>query len=215
MRQVLESQLLGWSWQSLGPETSVALAERMKEDDAVALRNAIAEVLLAEDATRVERSSAEVPGGTPFHSILYRDAGADGTRRMVLFGFRDAAVEAMVPLFGLAITVFTGHWGWGAASTVAGIGKTLWSKLTVLKRPGDADAIDVLEAIARVRAQHVATGEDVYPSGTEIAATLPLDDAARQRALEGLKTKAIIDAVSWGGQSGDVAHPDNRWRVKP
>jgi len=215
MRQVLENQLLGWSWQSLGADTALALADRVSDEHADELRAAMASVLLQEDASRVETAATEVPAGTPFNSVLYRDVGTDGTRRMIVFGFRDAAVETILPLFGLALTVFGGHWGWGVVTSVGGIAKTLWSKLAVLKRPDDADAIDVLEAIVRVRARHVAAGENEYPSGAQIGAELPLDETARNRALARLKTRGIIDAVSWGGQADDAAHLENRWRVKP
>jgi len=216
MAQVLESQLLGVSWRSLSADDAARLANAFDDDEVQALRTAIAGVLIDEPSDRVEVKSIEVPGGVPFRSILYRDAGADGTtRRMVAFGIRDAAVESMLPLLGLAISVFTGAFGWGSVGSIGGLAKALWGKLMVLKRPADADAIDVLESIVRLRARHAARGEKAaYPSGGDLAAELPaLDSAARLRALTRLKLHGVIDAVAWGDQADDVGHAGNTWRV--
>jgi hypothetical protein len=175
-------------------------------------------VLLSESSEsekpRVEAEATTLPAGAPFSSVVYRDVGADGTRKMVTFGFRDAAIETALPLLGIAIAVFTGKAGLASLPQVGSVIKTLWSKLVVLKRPEDGDAIDVLEAMSRVRARQLLLGAGEYPSGGDLVHELSLGSEAVARALTRLRSTGVVEAVAWGGQTGDVGNAANRWRVK-
>ena len=92
--------------------------------------------------------------------------------------------------------------------------KTLWGKLVVLRRPGDSDAIDVLESLARVRARHLAAHEDVYPTTFEIQAGASLSAESAKLAFSKLKSKGVIKVVAWGEQQEDIANAGNRWAIK-
>jgi hypothetical protein len=217
MREVLETELLGYCLAPLG-EAGAALADKLDDEEAESIRRALAG-LLAEEASRGEvclvgMSAIEVPAHKDLKSILYRDTGVGGTRKIAAFGFRDAAVETWLPLLGIAIAVFTGRWGISSAATAGGVLKTLWSKLVVLKRPADADAIDTLEAVTRIRARWVADGGKAYPSNADLEREMDLAPEAIERALKRLKASSIIEVVSWGGQKEDLAHPGNQWRVR-
>jgi len=217
MIQVQENELLGYSLRPLR-DAAAALVAQMSDEEATALRTALAHVLLDESSRagepRVEVASTPIPAGARFSSVLYRDTGVDGTRRMVTFGFRDAAIETTLPLLGIAITVFTDKTGLALLPQIGSVIKTLWSKLVILKRPQDGDAIDVLEAMSRVRAGHVLEASGEYPSGGELVRELSLEAAVITRALERLRSAGVVEVVAWGGQTGDVGNAANRWRVK-
>jgi hypothetical protein len=217
MIQVQENELLGYSLRPLG-DAGAALVARMSDEEATAVRAALAQVLLDESSQpgepRVEVAATTIPAGAPFSSVVYRDIGADGTRKMVTFAFRDAAVETALPLLGIAIAVFTGKAGLASLPQVGGVIKTLWSKLVVLKRPQDSDAIDLLEAMSRVRARHLLLGAGEYPSGGDLVRELSLGAEAVTRALTRLRSAGVVEAVAWGGQTGDLGNAANRWRVK-
>lgn len=109
---------------------------------------------------------------------------------------------------------FTGKFAIAAVPQIAGILKTLWGKVVVLKLPVDKDAIEVLESIIRVRAANVAAGGKEYPTNAEIEQETSLQRESTGRALSRLKSLAVIEAVQWGGQAEDMGHPDNRWKVR-
>jgi hypothetical protein len=217
MRYVKERELLGYCLQPLG-DIGYELLDRWSEEEAVALRSALAQILIDEadqsDLLRVEWSATENLAGQRFDSVIFRDKGKDGTQMMVTFGFRDAAVETALPLLGIAIAVFAGQFGLASALQIAGAAKTLWAKLLVLRRPQDGDAIDVINAILRVRARHLADGRDKYPTGEDLHSELPLAPDLLARALTWLRSKSVVEAVAWGGQRDDDSHLANQWRVK-
>jgi hypothetical protein len=217
MDQVLENELLGYCLRPLG-EQAGNVAEALSDDEAEAWRQTLANFLLAEaaqgDASPIQISTVEVPAIRDFKSVLYRDEGIGGSKKIVAFNFRDAAVETALPLLGIAIIVFTGKWGIAILPQIGGVLKTLWSKLVVLKRPDDAEAIDVLEALVRVRARHVTSEHAEYPTGAELKHETDMASDLVKRALARLKAQGVIEAVSWGGQSEDVGHLGNRWRIK-
>lgn len=92
--------------------------------------------------------------------------------------------------------------------------KTLWSNLVVLKRPEDADAIDVVRAIVRVRAQHVLNGSNEHPTTRELERDSGLATDALLAALKTLKSRGIIEASTWAAQTDDMSQQGNRWKVK-
>ncbi|HEX3129774.1 MAG TPA: hypothetical protein VH394_20735 [Thermoanaerobaculia bacterium] len=215
MQQILENELLGYCFLPLG-EDAGALADSLTDDDAEALRTALAELLIdqaAEDGL-IETGAVEVPAVQDFKSILYRDSGKGGTRKVVAFSFRDAAVETALPLIGIAITVFTHKLALATLPQIGGVLKTLWSKVVVLKRPADSDAIDALEAVVRIRARQVAKGGEDYPTTAEVERHLDRQTETVRRALTRLKSSAVLEVVSWGGQTEDVGHPGTSWKVR-
>ncbi|MFL6258632.1 MAG: hypothetical protein ACJ76Y_02870 [Thermoanaerobaculia bacterium] len=217
MGKILENELLGFCYRPLG-EVAIALADKLSDEEAEVLRTALVNFLLDEtkhgSASLVDVTVVEVPVARDFKSILYRDGGTDGTKKIVTFSFHDAVIEIALPLLGIAITVFTGKWGIVTLAQIGGILKTLWSKLVTLKLPADADAIEVLEAIVRVRARRISKGSEEYPANVDLEQELDLPSEAVYRALSRLKSLAVIESVNWGGQAEDVSHPANQWRVK-
>jgi hypothetical protein len=122
------------------------------------------------------------PLGHDFKSILYKGAGPK-TNTILAFAFKDAATETFFPLLGIALAIYTGKWGAATIPQVGSVLKTLWSKLVLLKRPVDADAIDVLNALVRVRARHVMSESKSHPTTIEIE----IDS--------GLSKNLVIDAL--------------------
>jgi hypothetical protein len=151
---VQENELLGLTFRALGTE-GAALLQELSKNDKEELRETLAHVLVdaAKDSVGVTVGTAELPSGHSFKSIILRTPGAK-TNRIYTFTFKDAAVETMLPIMGIALTIYTGKWGIATIPQVGGVLKTLWSKLVVLKRSEDADAIDVVKAIVRLRAKH-------------------------------------------------------------
>lgn len=217
MQHVLENELLGYCYAPLG-ETAGALACALTDEEAEAVRKILVELLASEAAepgnSLVEVVPVEVPRGGDLKSIIYRDRGAGATQRIVSFGFRDAAVETALPLLGIAVTVFSGKWGGADWLKIAAVVKTLWAKLVVLKRPADAEAIDVLEAIVRVRAKKVTGNGAGYPTNAEIERELGATAEAVTRGLARLNRLGVIAAVQWGEQADDLKHPANTWKVR-
>jgi len=95
------------------------LAPSSSDDDVQERPRAIAGVLIAEPAKRVEVSEIEVRVLRHSAASSIRDAGADGSsRRMIASASRRCRpVESMFPAAGTcAISVFTGTFGWGAVA---------------------------------------------------------------------------------------------------
>jgi hypothetical protein len=216
MQQILENELLGFCLSRFG-NRAIAVVDTLSEEEAETWRMSLATFLVDESKqgeSRVEVAEVDVPDGRDFKSVIYRDRGAGGTRKIVCFSFRDAAFETALPLLGVAIAVFTGKFAVGSIPQVAGILKTLWGKVIVLKPPADNDAMNVLESIVRVRAATVAAGGKEYPTTGEIERQTALQRDLIGRALSRLKSLAVVEAVQWAGQADDLLHPENRWKVK-
>jgi hypothetical protein len=175
MSEVLENELLGYVLRPLGDDAA-EIADVLSDDDAALLRTTLREFLVAEAAAGddVIQRTVSVPKATKLGSVLYRDGGKRDSNTLVAFTFKSAAAETALPLLGIALTIFTGKWGLGSVTPVASVIKTLWSKLIVLRRPADGEAIDVLETILRARARLLASGRREYPTTAEVKALVPL-----------------------------------------
>jgi len=217
MRQVLETQLIDHCFRPFGDDAT-KLLDSLTDSEVEALREALGTFLIEQskdgDSGAVTTSALEVPASRDFKSILYKDSGSRGTKKIVAFSFRDAAVDTVLPILGIAISTFSGSLGVGAITTVLGGLKTLWSKVVVLKAPADADAIAVLEAILRIRARSVATRENRFPTNADIQRELSAQPIPLKPSLSRLKTLKVIEAVSWGGQAEDLEHAANSWKVR-
>jgi hypothetical protein len=211
---IQENELLGRTFKAFGTE-GIALLRKLSKSDQTELRETLAQVLVdaAKDSAGVVAATEELPSGNDFKSILISTAGPK-TNRIYTFTFKDAAVETMLPILGIALTIYSGKWGIAAIPQVGGVLKTLWSKLVVLKRPEDADAIDVVKAIVRVRAQHVLDGSDEHPTNHELEADSGLTKDALLAALKSLKSRGVIEASTWVAQTDDMSQQSNRWKVK-
>ena len=152
---IQENELLGRVFKAFGTE-GITLLQKLSTSDQKEVRETLAQVLVdaAKDDAGVAAAIEDLPAGHDFKSILFTTRGPK-TNRIYTFTFKDAAVETMLPILGIVLTIYTGKWGIAAIPQVGAVLKTLWSKLLVLKRPEDADAIDVVNAIVRVRAQHI------------------------------------------------------------
>jgi DNA-binding transcriptional MocR family regulator len=94
------------------------------------------------------------------------------------------------------------------------VSKTLWSKLILLRRPQDADAIDVLNALLRVRAEHVLNSDKQYPTTREIETNSGMSRDGVIAALKSLRSKGVIEAATWAAQTDDMTQDENQWTVK-
>lgn len=216
--QVLENEILGHVLRPLG-EKAIALSNQLTDGEAEDLRIALANFLVSEAKDKqnelIEAAVEQVEVDRKFKSILYRDDDGSGkTNKIISFTFRDALAETALPLFGLSLALYSGKWGVASLPYAAGILKTLWSKLVVLKRPADADAIDVLEALLQLRAGNVIIGTDKNPTTKEIKTNCGLTEDAVLRAIMKLNSLAVIEVSEWAGQSEDMQNALNRWRVK-
>lgn len=217
MRKVDETALLGFCFQPLHRQ-HIHIEAAVPEAHLGAVHAALVSLLSEEaaDSDAVERSIREVPAAEAahLHFIVGRRRQGDKTVRLYTFGLRNAGTETALPLLGIALTVFTGIPGWSLVPQVGGVLKTLWSKLVVLERPEDGDAIDALEALVALRAERYAKGDDSLPKSGELMAALGWAADRLKPVLSSLNGRKIIEATAWGGQRDDVIHPDTSWRVK-
>jgi DNA-binding transcriptional ArsR family regulator len=75
-------------------------------------------------------------------------------------------------------------------------------------------AIDVLNALLRVRAEHVLNGDKQHPTTREIETNSGMSRDAVTAALKSLRSKGVIDAATWAAQADDMTQDENRWIVK-
>jgi hypothetical protein len=200
-----------------GPLGAVGLDlnDLLSDEEANALRDTIATFLVAaaDENAGVTVTTEQLPPGNDFKSIIYKSAGVR-TNKLLAFSFRDAATETALPLLGITLTIYTGKWGLATIPQVAGVLKTLWSKLVVLRRPADGDAIDVLNALVRIRTKHIVAAVKDHPTSLEIETDSGLSRDAAMAALKSLRTRGVVEVVTWAEQTDDVNHLYNRWKVK-
>lgn len=139
---------------------------------------------------------------------------ADGkTVRLYTFGFKDAAKSTALQILGLGLAVFLAPVTPAQGVQALAIAKSLWEKLIVLKRPENGDAIDMMEAIGRRRAAQLVEGVEAMPSTLELLADTEISESAATAALKWLESRKLVEATLWGGQAGDVSHPQTQWRI--
>jgi hypothetical protein len=206
-----ENELVGRAIGQLG-DLGPALHKQLSAAERAEIKSALAEFLCSQ-SDHVTISQRELPGQGDLKSMLYRSAGPR-TDTVVCFAFRDAATETMFPLLGIILTIYSGKWGLTTIPQAAGVLKTIWSKLVVLRRPADAGAIDVLKAIARSRAKHIVSGSDDHPTTGEIEIDSGLSNDAVVAALRTLRSRSVIEIDKWDAQTDDMDQPHNRWRIK-
>ncbi len=132
----------------------------------------------------------------------------------MVFSFKEAAIETTLPLLGIVLTIYTGKWGLASIPQAASVLKTLWSKLIVLKRPEDADAIAIVNAIVWVRARHVLQGANEHPSNHELEIESGLSRDSLIVALRSLRSRGVIEASPWAAQTDDFTQQGNCWKIK-
>lgn len=212
MSEVLETELLRHCLSPIQEQAS-AVRKSFEPEQLDTIRDSLAELLLT------EAESGQVPIGTRdldirppknFKSVMYRSRGST---KIIAFNFRDAAYETTLQILGLSILLFTNGPSLSTIPQLGGILKTLWSKLVVLRRPSDSDAIDVLEALIRVRARFIASKQDIYPTTAEIQCNARLSTESAKLAFTKLRSRGVLKVVTWGGQQEDVSNAANRWAV--
>jgi hypothetical protein len=210
--EVLETEILRHCLLPIEGQASTVMASFQPKQLEI-IRHGLSELLLAEAKSGqvpVITQELTIQGPRNFKSILYR--GRSGSK-IVAFTFSDAVTETMFQILGLAIALFTTGLSLANMPQLGGILKTLWGKLVVLKPPSDSDAIDVLEALVRVRARHIVSNIELYPMMQEIQIEARLSTESAKVAFTKLRSKRIIEVVTWGDQEEDVANLGNRWKV--
>jgi hypothetical protein len=211
---MLEREIIGRTMGAYGEEGK-ALLGKLSKSDVNELRVILANFLVsaASENACVTTGTKELPSGSSFKSIVYKSPGAK-PNRMLTFTFKDAAVETVFPILGIALAIYTKGWGIETIPEALGVLKTLWSKLVVLKRPEDADAIDLINAIARVRVKHVLDGSNEHPTSLELETNSGLSKVGLVAALTTLRSRGVIEASSWAAQTDDMNQEGNRWKIK-
>jgi hypothetical protein len=214
--QVYENELLGFFFAPLGAE-KVELARQLGAEPTGNLRQALAEVLLdAEEASPslVESSVVSMDSPTPFRSVLFKLGRSNDNRQVVAFSFTDGFKDSALPLLGILIAVFAGAVSLASVPAALGVAKTLWQRLVILRTPQDADAIRLLEALGRAGAANLVDRRTIAPTWEQTVVLSVLDPKHASAALRLLRSKAIIEIESWGGQREDLDHLANRWKVR-
>ncbi|MFZ5781440.1 MAG: hypothetical protein ACOY4R_14705 [Pseudomonadota bacterium] len=210
---VYENELLGFFFKPLGAE-KVELSRQLGPDRTDKLRCALAQALVeAKDPRLVETAEAVIDVPPAFKSVLFRGGGPDERRKVVTFSFKDGFSDSALPLLGILVAVFGGPLALSTGVAAAGVVKTLWQKLVILREPEDAAAIRVLDAVGRTGAANL-TREGKAPTWREIHAATRLDAKVAVTALKFLRGKKVIDVESWGDQAEDIENPLNRWKVR-
>ncbi|MBT2246889.1 hypothetical protein JQK15_25670 [Sphingobium sp. BHU LFT2] len=135
------------------------------------------------------------------------------TVKLYTFGFKDAGKATALQLLGLGLALFLAPPTPAQGVQALAIIKSLWEKLLVLKRPEHGDAIDMMEAIGRLRAVNLSEGNEAMPATAELLANVDMSEAQGNAALKWLESKKLIEVTAWGGQAGDVAHAQTSWRI--
>jgi hypothetical protein len=221
MERILETELLAYclSRTQSGSLTQMEVTKVLTSlpvNGRDAATEAIVEVLRDEAATghvTLRSAPAEQPPSDEFSAIIRRGLKHGEVTEITLFVIQDAITGSILPVFGLILAVAAGG-PLGLPMPFVTLAKALWSNLRRLRRPEDADAIDVLEATA---ASAVASGigrRDGVTRG-EIAARLEnLPEGRVMRALERLYGQRILKVARWGGQAGNLADDSNLWKVR-
>jgi hypothetical protein len=214
--QVYENEILGFFFAPLGAE-KVEIARQLGAEPTGNLREALAEALLdAEEASPglVESSVVSMDLPTPLKSILFKLGRSHDSRQLVAFSFSDAFKDSALPLLGIFLAVFAGTVSLATVPAALGVAKTLWQRLVILRAPQDADAIHLLEALGCAGAANLADRRTIAPTWEQTVAQSGLDPKQASLALRSLRSKAIIEIESWGGQREDLDHLANRWKVR-
>jgi hypothetical protein len=145
-----------------------AFDAKFSNEEVKEISSVLAEFLVetGNDNAGVQVDTEDLPTKSTFKAVIYKSSNPR-PNKILCFTFKDAAFEAAFPLLGMALTLYAGKWG-PAIPQAAGVLKTLWSKLVLLKRPEDSDAIDVLNALIRKRAKNVVDGDKEHPTTHEI-----------------------------------------------
>lgn len=211
MAEILETEVLRHCLAPIEAQNSVAALLEPKQLEEI--RAKLAQLLLEEagrENAHVVAQEVAVPVPPDFKSVISIGKG----NRIIAFNFTDAAVDSALQILGQAIALYTVGLGPASVAPIAVILKTLWGKLVVLKRPGDSDAIDLLEALTRVRARCLNSNEHAHPTTLDVQSDSRLSAESAKLAFSKLRTKGIVKIVAWGGQEEDVAHLGNRWAIK-
>lgn len=220
MKAILENELfIHCASQLFGSEKSHAASEftrRFSQSQKNEICSAIATVLTDEvDTGRVSVTAQKLPEGEEhgFKSILWKHKREGVTQEIALFRIKDTLTENWLPVLGIAVAVFTSPIG--AAFSAAELARRIWRNFRKLKRPQDADAIEVLEAIVKCRAKAVTASDALEPTTRDIAATAGrISEGDVHAALKKLIGLQAVEVAEWGAQAGDLRHPENRWKIR-
>lgn len=209
-----ENEMLKRVVSPLGKQ-GAALGAKLSQTEYDELLKALAGFLVdvSKEGDEVTVNTEKLPASSDFKSVVYTGSGPK-PNTMLVFSFKDAVSETMFPVIGLALTIYTGKWGLASIPTAAGILKTLWSKLIKLKRPDDANAIDVIQSLERVRTHHILQGANAHPTTKEITEDSNLPSDSVVSALKFLKGRGIIECRAWAKQTDDFVQPDNVWGIR-
>lgn len=188
-----------------------AIFESLNDDALDFLQRALVNTLLAEvpsnrvaiirDLSHEDHSLASV-------MAMSRDAGGR-PQIMVSFLVRDTAVEAALPIMGLVLAVASGKVEWtDAVSKGLETLHSIWSNISVLRTPEDADQISTLEALLQVSAEGKLCTPDV------IQAHCGLDTDRVLASLNQLYERRIVTVAAWGQSQGDTASIKNHWVIR-
>ncbi len=213
--KVYENELLGLFLKRLDGR-QVELVETLGEEASDQLRQALAAFLNNQaqngDGRYVTVEESEHPSPPDFKSVVWR-GGAPGRARLLAFNFKNAFTDSALPLFGLILSLFGGPLTWASLPSGLELMQKLWSNLSLLKEPENADAIVLLDALVKAKAKHALAKSADLPSWSETLLELGPASSNPSAALDFLLEKKIVEIRSWGGQAGDKLHPDNRLTV--
>jgi len=209
--RVLESELFGYFLDPLGEE-KVDFAKSLGVDTVGHISEHLARFLLENNGSAEGQYSVEtveLPTQPTFKSILYQSTDKN---LVVAFNFKQSFNECGLSLIGLIVSVFVHHPS--ALDGIEGLKiiKALWDNLTVLKSPQDADAIQILRALALKTAQNKMRGFP-SPEWNDVADMVALPPKEARSALDTLYERKVIMVARWGRQVGDIGHPNNVWEV--
>jgi hypothetical protein len=190
------------------------LRQSLDDDAFEFVQKAIIDVLLTE-AAKGTVTVNDVPFKSPDAlGMIKAIRNGARTEAILSFAIQDAAIAAMLPLFGLAASLYVSGPSWKDALDVAGIMHTMWSKFSVLRRPQDEDAIDTLDALIRVQGRLRTVTEHRHPDTSALTIELEKNGGEVVAALRKLHEKSVVEVVQWGGQSGDFSNLGTRWSLR-
>ncbi len=156
----------------------------------------------------VEAEPVPLVGIGGFDSVLYGKRSGD---TIIAYSFSGLVSDSFIPLFSAAVGFFTNSLGLSsAASAISGI-RSLLKNASLLRRPGDDDAIEVIRAVIAVRTQGSNFSTDHDPRTDEIIQACGLGEDRTMKALKALRDRKILKVKHWGGQRDDVTDLFNSW----
>ncbi|WP_213775270.1 hypothetical protein [Bradyrhizobium sp. dw_78] len=195
------------------------ITDEISDQDATRLNGELVEILKLLPSTAIEMEEELPPPGIDQSRLsfrIWRQTNSDRQPNKMLFiRVKDAAPTVGIGLVGLVLALAT----LSPSAITSGMStvKGVYDNFVKLKSPEDDDAMSIYDALLKCAATITVETEQPSVSGVKAAELAdfggPSGDRAA-KALKRLKDLSLAEVAAWGDSGGDLAHPDNLWRLR-